>query len=131
MGFSTAIIFIPSRLGSICFLKIPSVLSFMFLHATSNTCKEESNRPSQSERKETFEKKYLEFEKLEARLLLQLDIPNLTLSAVAIHEAHSEALTQKHFTYDDPETGYKVMTRLSHFYRGKCCGNACRHVSYI
>jgi len=30
--------------------------------------------------------------------------------------------------YIDPQTGFYVMTRLSHLQRGECCGNACRHV---
>ncbi|KAG0728995.1 hypothetical protein GWK47_031316 [Chionoecetes opilio] len=47
-----------------------------------------------------------------------------------IHEAHRLAVARGHFTYDDPHTGYRVMTRLRHFLRGSCCGNACRHETY-
>ena len=35
-----------------------------------------------------------------------------------------------HFTYDDPDTGLKVITRLRHHLKGSCCGNACRHCVY-
>ena len=43
-----------------------------------------------------------------------------------IHETHNQAVKRYHFTYDDPETGLKVITRLRHFLKGSCCGNACR-----
>ena len=33
--------------------------------------------------------------------------------------------------YTDPATGYDVLTRLAHLQRGNCCGNACRHVSWL
>lgn len=46
-----------------------------------------------------------------------------------IVKAHKEAVMNGHFTYVDPKTRYKVMTRLKHYLRGTCCGNACRHVS--
>lgn len=33
--------------------------------------------------------------------------------------------------YIDPSTGYKVFTAFAHLKRGKCCGTACRHVSFV
>lgn len=33
--------------------------------------------------------------------------------------------------YVDPSSGYKVFTEYAHLQRGKCCGSACRHVSYL
>lgn len=47
-----------------------------------------------------------------------------------IVKTHKEAVMNGHFTYVDPKTKYKVMTRLKHYLRGTCCGNACRHVSH-
>ena len=47
-----------------------------------------------------------------------------------IHRTHNQAVQNLHFTYDDPETGLKVLTRLRHFLKGTCCGNACRHCIY-
>ena len=52
----------------------------------------------------------------------------LTLEEQEIHWKHLEAIDKKYFTYEDPSTGNRVMTRLRHFLRGSCCGNACRHV---
>ena len=72
--------------------------------------------------RERFEACEKEWEKLVDERLLQPE-------DLAIHEAHKMAVAQGHFTYDDPHTGYRVMTRLRHFLRGSCCGNACRHVS--
>lgn len=46
-----------------------------------------------------------------------------------IHNLHEEAVKKGHFTYYDPKTNERILTRLRHFLRGKCCGNACRHVS--
>ena len=48
----------------------------------------------------------------------------------SIWEAHRDAVQNLYFTYDDPETGLKVITRLRHFLKGSCCGNACRHCIY-
>lgn len=46
-----------------------------------------------------------------------------------IVKAHKQAVLNGQLTYEDPKTKYKVMTRLKHYLRGTCCGNACRHVS--
>ena len=43
---------------------------------------------------------------------------------------HREAVAGLHFTYRDPSTGLQVLTRLRHFLKGSCCGNACRHCIY-
>lgn len=64
-----------------------------------------------------------EWEKLVDERLLQPE-------ELRIHETHKLAVAKGHFTYDDPYTGYRVMTRLRHFLRGSCCGNACRHCVY-
>lgn len=54
---------------------------------------------------------------------------SLTKEEIDIVKAHKKAVMNGHFTYDDTKLGRKVMTRLRHFLRGSCCGNACRHVS--
>ena len=55
---------------------------------------------------------------------------NLSEREKLIHEKHNQAVRDLHFTYDDPESGLKVLTRLRHFLKGTCCGNACRHCIY-
>ena len=60
-----------------------------------------------------------------------VDVRLLRPEDLRIREAHKGAVAQGHFTYNDPTTGYRVMTRLRHFLRGSCCGNACRHVSKL
>ncbi|XP_057364860.1 uncharacterized protein LOC130685562 isoform X1 [Daphnia carinata] len=47
-----------------------------------------------------------------------------------IVKTHKQAVMNGHFTYDDTNLNKKVMTRLRHFLRGSCCGNACRHCIY-
>ncbi|XP_047739405.1 uncharacterized protein LOC108666082 isoform X2 [Hyalella azteca] len=71
-----------------------------------------------------------EFLLLEAHFNAQLERSKLSEAEWEIHCAHAEAIKKRHFTYDDPVTHHKVMTRLCHFLRGKCCGNACRHCVY-
>jgi len=60
----------------------------------------------------------------------QVDYSKLSSEELRIHQAHREAIDNLHFTYDDPQTGLKVITRLRHFLKGTCCGNACRHCVY-
>ena len=55
---------------------------------------------------------------------------NLSDKEKIIHRTHNQAVKNRHFTYDDPETGLRVLTRLRHFLKGTCCGNACRHCIY-
>ena len=55
---------------------------------------------------------------------------NLSDKEKIIHRTHNLAAKNRHFTYDDPESGLKVLTRLRHFLKGTCCGNACRHCIY-
>ena len=45
----------------------------------------------------------------------------------AVHEA---ALAAGQKTYEDPETGYTVLTEVYHRRRGTCCGQGCRHCPY-
>lgn len=59
-----------------------------------------------------------------------VDYSRLTSQELLIHRKHKEAIENFHFTYDDPDTGLKVVTRLRHFLKGTCCGNACRHCVY-
>ncbi|KAK8383164.1 hypothetical protein O3P69_011589 [Scylla paramamosain] len=73
--------------------------------------------------RERFEACEKEWEKLVDERLLQPE-------DFTIHEAHKLAVARGHFTYDDPYTGCRVMTRLRHFLRGSCCGSACRHCVY-
>jgi hypothetical protein len=65
----------------------------------------------------------------EAKWSAGVDLTVLCPLEKKVHFAHEEAVSKGHFTYKDPITEYRVMTRLRHFVRGKCCGNACRHVS--
>ena len=60
-----------------------------------------------------------------------VDYSRLNQEQRVIHEAHKEAVRNLHFTYDDPKTGLKVITRLRHFLKGSCCGNACRNYLFI
>merc|ERR1712223_228812 len=60
----------------------------------------------------------------------RVDYKKLAGKEKLIHDKHNEAVKNFHFTYDDPETGLKVITRLRHFLKGTCCGNACRHCVY-
>jgi len=59
-----------------------------------------------------------------------VDFSRLSPIELRVHQAHREAVHDLHFTYTDPETEFTVMTRLRHFLRGSCCGNACRHCIY-
>lgn len=43
-----------------------------------------------------------------------------------IEDAHKAACDAGVPSYDDPATGYKVLTSQAHEKRGFCCGNACR-----
>lgn len=69
------------------------------------------------------------FWELENEIESQVDYTSLTEAEQLIHRTHAEAVARGHFTYDDPENGDRVFTRLRHFLKGSCCGSACRHVS--
>ncbi|PSN36031.1 hypothetical protein C0J52_21429 [Blattella germanica] len=60
-----------------------------------------------------------------------VDYSRLNETEKLIHKMHAEAVERGHFTYDDPENGDRVFTRLRHFLKGSCCGSACRHVPEI
>ena len=47
-----------------------------------------------------------------------------------IQQLHKEACTQEKLTYQEPTTGYSVLTEYAHRKRGKCCGNQCRHCAF-
>ncbi|KAJ9467224.1 hypothetical protein DIPPA_23365 [Diplonema papillatum] len=47
-----------------------------------------------------------------------------------IEDAHMSACAANKWTYKDPDTGYTVITELSHRKRGYCCGHRCRHCPY-
>ncbi|KAJ3287886.1 hypothetical protein HDU79_005356 [Rhizoclosmatium sp. JEL0117] len=49
---------------------------------------------------------------------------------VEIEEAHTAACAAKQQMYDDPATGYSVMTAWYLKEKQECCGNACRHCPY-
>lgn len=59
-----------------------------------------------------------------------VNLESLRDEDIKILQAHRAAVAAGHFTYDDPETSFRVMTRLRHFLRRTCCGNACRHCVY-
>lgn len=43
---------------------------------------------------------------------------------------HALACERGDDTYEDPQTGLQVFTRLAHERRGQCCGCGCRHCPY-
>ena len=47
-----------------------------------------------------------------------------------IWELHDAACERGDFTYQDPETGYVVFTRLGLLQREQCCGAGCRHCPF-
>ncbi|XP_059147871.1 uncharacterized protein C1orf53-like [Physella acuta] len=59
-----------------------------------------------------------------------VDTSSLDEISKKIHDEHVRALKNRHDEYTDPQTGYRVMTRLAHLRRGHCCGSACRHCPY-
>ena len=83
--------------------------------------------PPKSERQAAMRAEFL---KLEEDWEDKVNYTKLTLREKLIHKKHNEAVKDFHFTYDDPDTGLKVITRLRHFLKGTCCGNACRHCIY-
>lgn len=54
----------------------------------------------------------------------------VTAAEMTAKEAHRRACEAGLVHYEDPETGFQVMTELAHRQRGYCCGNACRHCPY-
>lgn len=86
--------------------------------------------PAAIRRHDRSEKLKVEFDEQEKKLAAAFDRTRLSADDWLVHAAHAEALSSRHFTYDDPATGNRVMTRLCHFLRGRCCGNACRHCVY-
>ena len=83
--------------------------------------------PPKSERQAAMRAEFLQREEDWEK---RVDYQKLTGKEKLIHDKHNEAVKNFHFTYDDPETGLKVITRLRHFLKGTCCGNACRHCIY-
>ena len=83
----------------------------------------------QTDRDQSFDILRAEFHDKERVLADLVEFDKLSSTELAIHSAHDEAVKQHLIKYDDPATGKKVFTRFGHFNRGKCCGNACRHVS--
>lgn len=80
------------------------------------------------ERQKEVRNKFLEAEKVwDSKVVWQ----SLNEEEIEIVRAHKRAVMNGHFTYDDHKLDKKVMTRLRHFLRGSCCGNACRHVCLI
>ena len=49
---------------------------------------------------------------------------------LSIARAHAQAVAAGERTYNDPVTGFAIMTSLHHRRRGFCCGSACRHCPY-
>ena len=43
---------------------------------------------------------------------------------------HEEACARGEHDYVDPQTGYRVFTRLYLIERGTCCESTCRHCPY-
>jgi hypothetical protein len=49
----------------------------------------------------------------------------------AIMAAHRQALDEGRPTYQDPTSGYWVMTAAYLADRGRCCHQGCRHCPYV
>ena len=47
-----------------------------------------------------------------------------------IWQRHEAACERGDATYEDPATGYQVMTRVGLERRGRCCGSGCRHCPF-
>nr|CAD7410671.1 unnamed protein product [Timema cristinae] len=130
---------IKSRLGvlRVVFPKwIPTPPSLKRISASVNATPVE--QPPQSRQKSQLPeltdsvqiKQRLKFWELENELESKVDYDCLSDLEKRIHVCHGEAVQRGHFTYDDPETGDRVLTRLRHFLKGACCGSACRHCIY-
>ena len=70
---------------------------------------------------------YIAFEKEWEK---KVDYSQLNLQEQIIHSKHKEAIENFHWSYIDPESGNKALTRFRHYLRKTCCGNACRHCIY-
>ena len=68
--------------------------------------------------------------KFESEWESKVDYNQLTSKEKSIHLKHKEAIEDLHWTYLDPDSGLKVITRFRHYLKGRCCGNACRHCVY-
>lgn len=97
-------------------------VNLLFKRAISSEMKEKL-AAERKKLRDAFEEKEKEWESLVDRSLLHEE-------DIQIYEAHKEASQLGRFSYDDPSTGRRVMTRRRHFYRGSCCGNICRHCIY-
>eukprot|EP00088_Acartia_fossae_P054737 TRINITY_DN6313_c0_g1_i6.p1 TRINITY_DN6313_c0_g1~~TRINITY_DN6313_c0_g1_i6.p1 ORF type:complete len:149 (-),score=22.03 TRINITY_DN6313_c0_g1_i6:51-497(-) len=115
-------------------MKLPSVIlinrSYFPNLAFSYNYSTKVQKPPPPPQNEKQRKMREEFWKREAELESKVDYAKLSKEEKEIHLAHRTAVEDYHFTYDDPETGLKVITRLRHFLKGTCCGNACRHCVY-
>lgn len=80
--------------------------------------------------KDREEKLRKQFQILDEKWENDVEMERLDRKEVEIWKAHREACRNGKLLYRDPETGLKVMTRWSHFIKGQCCGNACRHCIY-
>ncbi|HAN32011.1 MAG TPA: hypothetical protein DCQ06_10475 [Myxococcales bacterium] len=54
----------------------------------------------------------------------------LSPQELEVARAHAQAVNEGRRTYDDPSTGFIVMTQVHHLRRGCCCGNVCRHCPF-
>lgn len=77
-----------------------------------------------------LEEKRQKFKEFETKYQTLLCLEKLTPDEKTIHFLHAEAVERGHFTYDDPFLNEKILTRLRHFLKGKCCGKSCRHCIY-
>ena len=93
----------------------------------SRQCQSQSVKTPATERQAALR---AEFWRREEVWETRVDYSKLSEKEKLIHEKHNEAVKNLHFTYDDPDTGLKVITRLRHFLKGSCCGSACRHCVY-
>lgn len=58
---------------------------------------------------------------------MERDADRLAPELVAAHDA---AVAGGEAMYQDPNSGYWVMTAVSLLERGTCCGSGCRHCPY-
>jgi hypothetical protein len=96
-------------------------------YVESESGKEERDMPKVMDTQQAEQRR--KFWEEEKKFESQVDYSRLSGAEQLIHMTHAEAVRKGHFTYDDPENGDRVFTRLRHFLKGSCCGTACRHVS--
>ena len=94
---------------------------------TATTYKKDNNGKTLKPEYQVTREAYLAFERDWEN---KVDYSKLSEREKLIHLKHKEAIEDFHWTYIDPESGNKAITRFRHYLKKTCCGNACRHCIY-